>query len=32
MTTGDQIIELLYTPLSSLWHIASVPASPRLAA
>lgn len=32
MTTGDQIVELVYTPLSSLWHIASVPATPRPAA
>jgi len=32
MTTGDQIYELVYTPLSSLWHIAGNPTNgPRKA-
>ncbi len=28
MTTGEQIVELVYVPLSGLWHIAETPARP----
>ena len=28
MTTGEQIVELVYVPLSGLWHIAEAPARP----
>ncbi len=28
MTTGDQIVELVYVPLSGLWHIADTPPRP----
>jgi hypothetical protein len=32
MTTGDQVYELVYAPLSSLWHIAGNPTNgPRRA-
>jgi len=31
MTTGEQIVELVYVPLSSLWHVADVPARPLTA-
>ncbi len=28
MTTGEQIVELVYVPLSGLWHIADAPPRP----
>ena len=28
MTTGEQIVELVYVPLSGLWHIADTPVRP----
>jgi hypothetical protein len=28
MTTGEQIVELVYVPLSSLWHVAGAPTRP----
>jgi hypothetical protein len=31
MTTGEQVIELLYVPLSGLWHIAATPNQPHMA-
>ena len=31
MTSGDQVIELLYVPLSGLWHIAGAPNHPMAA-
>jgi hypothetical protein len=31
MTTGDQIVELVYVPLSGLWHVAATPVRPLTA-
>jgi hypothetical protein len=31
MTTGEQVVELLYVPLSGLWHIAATPSQPHTA-
>jgi hypothetical protein len=31
MTTGEQVIELLYVPLTGLWHIAATPNRPHTA-
>ena len=31
MTTGEQIMELVYVPLSSLWHVADAPNRPLTA-